>query len=69
MPKKDIEIGKHFEDRHIAISQQGVEIRHRGKPITVEMAGLGLVYLVIDCSRSMQEHNSPSIDGANRRNV
>lgn len=57
MPEKNTEIGKHFEDRHIAISQQGVEIRHRGKPITVEMAGHGLIYLVIDCSGSMQEHN------------
>jgi Mg-chelatase subunit ChlD len=52
--KDDIEVGKQLDDRHVAISQQGVEIRHRGKPITVEMAGLGVVYLVIDCSGSMQ---------------
>jgi len=66
MPKKDIEISKHFEDRHVAVSQQGVEIHHKGKPITVEMAALGLVYLVIDCSGSMQEHNKldQAIEGA-----
>jgi len=55
MPGKDIEIIKHLKDEGIVVSQRGVEIHHKGKPITVEMAELGLVYLVIDSSESMGE--------------
>lgn len=64
MSEKDIKISKYSKDRHVAISQRGIEIRYEGKPVTAEMAGVGLVYLLIDCSGSMEEGNK--LDQAKR---
>jgi len=52
MSTKDIEIVRHTSNKHIAISQRGVEIGHDGKPVNIEL-GSGFVYLVVDCSGSM----------------
>lgn len=52
---KGIKITK--EEKRITISQNGVEIRSEGKPISSEMIGTGFVYLVVDCSGSMGEGN------------
>lgn len=52
-----IEITRKPEDKRIAISEQGLEIRHEGKPISFEMPTAGFVYLVVDCSGSMEEGN------------
>lgn len=52
MSEKGIEIsGPH--NQQIAISSDGIEIRHRGKPVSSTLAGAGYAYLVIDCSSSM----------------
>lgn len=53
MSEKDVEIVRHSKDNHIAISQRGVEIRYEGKPVSME-TGTGYVYLVVDCSGSME---------------
>lgn len=62
--KKDIsqgiEIRKRPEDERVAISEQGIRIRHEGKPISHEGPTIGLVYLVVDCSVSMGEGNKLS---------
>jgi len=52
MSEKGIEISGHQSQR-IAISSHGVEIRHRGKPVSSTFAGAGYAYLLIDCSGSM----------------
>jgi Mg-chelatase subunit ChlD len=57
MSEKGIEIIKHHEDKGITFSKQGLEIRREGKPICYEMSTVGSVYLVIDCSGSMEEEN------------
>lgn len=53
--EKEIEITR--QDKRMAISQGGVEIYHKGKPISSEMIKDGFVYLVVDCSGSMGEGN------------
>lgn len=53
--KKGIKIIK--QGKRMAISQNGVEIYRKGKPISSKMIKLGFVYLVIDCSGSMEEGN------------
>ena len=53
MSEKGIEITKHGVDNRIVISQDGVEIRSEGKPVTSAVAGIGYAYLVLDCSGSM----------------
>lgn len=50
---KGIEIIRSSQDKRITISQEGLEIKHEGKPISFEMPIIGLVYLVVDCSTSM----------------
>lgn len=49
---KGIEIIK-TQDKRITVSQEGIEIRREGKPISFETPTTGLVYMVIDCSGSM----------------
>lgn len=53
MSKKDIEITRRTNDKQVVISQRGVEISHDGKPVNIELGGR-FVYLVIDCSASME---------------
>lgn len=48
-----IEITRVPEDKRIAISERGLEIRREGKHIRFEMPTAGFVYLLIDCSPSM----------------
>lgn len=48
---RGIEIRK--KDSRIVISNEGIEIQRKGKPISNESIGFGVVYLVIDCSGSM----------------
>jgi molecular chaperone DnaK len=54
MSEKGIEITKRGTDSRIAISPHGVEIRSEGKPVSGTVAGGGYVYLVVDCSTSME---------------
>lgn len=53
MDRKDIEIRTKTEDHHVLVRRGGLEIRHRGKPVAGAVGGAGLVYLLIDCSYSM----------------
>lgn len=53
--EKGIQISN--KNKRIAISQGGVEIYHKGTPISSEMMKAGFVYLVVDCSGSMEESN------------
>lgn len=53
MYSKDIEIIRHSKDDRVAVSQGGVEIRCEGKPVGMA-AMTGYVYLVVDCSISME---------------
>lgn len=57
MKGKDILAGKGIEvikqDKRITVSQKGVVISRKGKPVKNEVTGTGYVYLVIDCSGSM----------------
>jgi len=55
VPQKGIEIIKGSQDRRVAVSQEGFEIRREGKPIDFEAPSIGFVYLVVDCSGSMSE--------------
>lgn len=48
---RGIEIVK--ADQGITVSRSGIEIKHLGKPINFEIPSMGFVYLVIDCSTSM----------------
>lgn len=41
-------------DKRAAISQEGIIIQHEGRPIHVEFTKVGFVYLVVDCSGSME---------------
>lgn len=52
MSEKGIEISG-SQNQRIVISSHGVEIRHRGKPVSSTFAGAGYAYLLIDCSGSM----------------
>jgi Mg-chelatase subunit ChlD len=52
MSEKGIEINS-SQNRQITISSHGVEIRHRGKPVSSVFARAGYAYLLIDCSGSM----------------
>ncbi len=52
MPEKGIDISGR-RNQQIAISSRGLEIQHRGKPVSSTVAGAGHAYLVIDCSSSM----------------
>jgi Mg-chelatase subunit ChlD len=52
VPRTGIEITK--PDKRIAISEGGVEIHHENKPVSGEVAEIGYVYLVVDCSGSME---------------
>lgn len=63
---KGIEITK--QNKSIAISQGGVEIYHKGKPISSKMMKSGFVYLVVDCSGSMEAGNKldQAREGASR---
>jgi len=51
---KGIEIVRQPPDKGAIISQGSIEIRRQGKPISGSIFGEGYVYLVIDCSTSMQ---------------
>jgi len=58
MEKKDIFSGKGIEiiktqDKRITVSQEGIEIKREGKPISFEAPTVGFVYLAVDCSGSM----------------
>ena len=55
--QKGIEIVRSTQDRRVAVSQEGLEIRREGKPISFEIPTAGFVYLVVDCSGSMEEGN------------
>jgi len=57
MAEKGIEVTKHGDDKRIVISHHGVEIRSEGKPVRDTVTGVGYVYLVVDCSGSMEEGN------------
>lgn len=52
---KGIEVNRGSQDTRVAISQEGLEIRREGKPVNFEVLGTGSVYLVVDCSSSMEE--------------
>lgn len=52
MSEKGIEINS-SQNQKITISSQGLEIRHRGKPVSSVFARAGYAYLLIDCSGSM----------------
>lgn len=54
---KGIEIIRQPQDKRIAISQEGIEIRRESKPISDETIRAGVVYLIVDCSGSMGEGN------------
>lgn len=51
--RKDIKKIGDFKATHVAISQKGIEISHRGEPIS-GTASTGYVYLLVDCSASME---------------
>ena len=53
MSRKGIEISRRSNQQQIVVHSNGIEIQHRGKPVTTKIAGVGYVYLVIDCSSSM----------------
>lgn len=53
MKEKGIEIIKDSQDKRIAISQEGLEIRREGKSLSFEVMETGYVYLVVDRSESM----------------
>ncbi len=53
MSEKGVEITRRAMDERIAISQRGVEIRYQGKPVSMAIR-TGYVYLVVDCSGSME---------------
>lgn len=53
--QKGIQITR--QNKRVAVSQGGVEIYRKGKPTSGEMMKSGFVYLVIDCSGSMEEGN------------
>jgi len=48
---KGIEITR--QDKGVAISQGGVQIRHEGKPVKSSETKAGFVYVLLDCSTSM----------------
>lgn len=50
--RKDIQKIGDSKDTHVAISQKGIEISHKGEPIS-GTASTGYVYLLVDCSASM----------------
>jgi len=50
--EKGFEVTK--QEKRGTISQGGIEIHHKGMSLSGEMAGVGFVYLVIDCSGSME---------------
>jgi Mg-chelatase subunit ChlD len=50
--EKGFELTK--QEKRVTISQSGIEIHHKGMSLSGEMAGVGFVYLVIDCSGSME---------------
>ena len=56
-PEKHITTGNGIRitkrDTRIAVSQGGVRIRHEDKPVKAESANTGFIYLLIDCSASM----------------
>jgi len=51
---KGVEITKRAAGDHVVTSHEGVEIHYRGKPVTNGLTQEGYVYLVIDCSGSME---------------
>jgi Mg-chelatase subunit ChlD len=51
--RKDIKKIGDSKDTHVAISRKGIEISHRGEPIS-GTASTGYVYLLVDCSASME---------------
>lgn len=51
---KEIEITRSSQDKRIAISRQGIEIRREGRPVSFEVPAIGFVYMVVDCSTSME---------------
>ncbi len=53
MAREDIDITGGPQDDRISVSDRGIEIRRRGKPVSSEVSVTGFVYLVIDCSASM----------------
>lgn len=52
VPGKGIEITK--QEQRTIFSQTGIEIQREGKPISLERLETGSVYLVVDCSGSME---------------
>ena len=51
---KGIEITRNSQDKRITVSQGGIDVQREGKPISFEAPAIGLVYMVIDCSISME---------------
>jgi len=51
---KGIEIVRSSRDKRITISRGGIEIQREGKPISFEVPTIGFVYMVVDCSTSME---------------
>jgi len=52
--EKGIEIARQQSDGRAAISEHGIEIRYKGKPVDAKEIHGGYVYLVVDCSGSME---------------
>jgi Mg-chelatase subunit ChlD len=50
---KGIEIARGSQEKRVALTEGGIEIRREGRPVTSQEGGGGLAYLVIDCSGSM----------------
>ena len=52
--RKDIQKVTSSKDTHVSVSQKGIEIRHEGKPVISSSSLTGYVYLLVDCSASME---------------
>lgn len=50
---KGVKITRSSQERRVAVTGGGIEIRREGKPISSQVTAEGLAYLVIDCSGSM----------------
>lgn len=51
--RKDIQSASDSKDTHVVVSKRGIEIAHRGEPVTFS-ATTGYVYLLVDRSASMK---------------
>lgn len=53
MSDENLGITQRTQDTRVSLGKGGIQIKRRGKPVGGEIAALGYVYLVIDCSASM----------------